>query len=110
MKTPTVNFHQVVNQTREEKIAMYKKMPKFKICEMLAECSRIIDGYTHIPQLNPIDKPISGEIRVKKVKGMDLKIGDICLLGSDEVEVDKDFIRSSNKHYNQEEIFLIKLK
>lgn len=35
---------QVIEQTREEKMAMYMKMPKRKIAEMLVECNRILDA------------------------------------------------------------------
>lgn len=40
----TVNFHQIVEMTYEEKKAMYMKEKKEKLVEMLIECNRIIDA------------------------------------------------------------------
>ena len=35
---------QVIDQTDQEKLAMYMKMPKKKIAEMLIQCNKILDA------------------------------------------------------------------
>jgi hypothetical protein len=35
---------QIVKMTREEEIAMYKKLPKKQIAEMLVNCHEVLDG------------------------------------------------------------------
>lgn len=35
---------QIVEQTDEEKMAMYMKVSKKKLCEMLIQCNKIIDA------------------------------------------------------------------
>lgn len=37
---------QVIEQTHEEKLAMYMKLPKKQVVEMLIECNRIIRAIT----------------------------------------------------------------
>lgn len=39
---------QIIEQTREEKIAMYMKLPKKQIIEMLINCNDIITDLTQI--------------------------------------------------------------
>ena len=34
---------QIIKQTDEEKMAMYMKMPKKKIAEMLIQCNKVLD-------------------------------------------------------------------
>lgn len=38
------NFLQIVDQTHEEKLEMYLKLPAKQVAEMLIECNKIIDG------------------------------------------------------------------
>ncbi len=40
----SVNYMQVIEQTDEEKMAMYMQQPKEKLCEMLIQCNKIIDS------------------------------------------------------------------
>lgn len=35
---------QVIQQTDEEKMAMYMKMPKKKLAEMLIQCNKVLDA------------------------------------------------------------------
>ena len=42
------NYHQVVNMTHEEKFAMYDKLPKEDIINMLIECNNVLDSVKHI--------------------------------------------------------------
>ena len=35
-------MHQAVNQTKDEQLAMYMKLPKKQLAEMLVECNRIL--------------------------------------------------------------------
>jgi hypothetical protein len=35
---------QIIQQTDEEKMAMYMKLPKKKIIEMLIQCNKILDS------------------------------------------------------------------
>lgn len=39
-------MYQIIEQTEEEKIAMYMKMPKKQIIKMLLNCNRLIDELT----------------------------------------------------------------
>lgn len=41
-------MYQVIQQTHEEKVKMYMKLPKKQIIEMLIECNRIISIITPI--------------------------------------------------------------
>jgi hypothetical protein len=36
---------QVVHQTHEEKMAMYMKLPKYKLAEMLISCNDVLDAF-----------------------------------------------------------------
>jgi len=36
-------MYQLINQNRQEKIAMYMKQPKKKLAEMLCNCNELID-------------------------------------------------------------------
>lgn len=51
--TTTVQMVQVIEQTDEEKMAMYMAMPKEKIAAMLIECNKIIKSYSSKPVLMP---------------------------------------------------------
>lgn len=42
-------MNQIIPQTDEEKMAMYMKLPKEKIIEMLIQCNKFIDSLT--PQI-----------------------------------------------------------
>jgi len=42
---------QIIEQTPEEKMAMYMKCTKKELCSMLIECNRILD--LHIKAANP---------------------------------------------------------
>lgn len=46
------NYHQVVELTKEQEIAMYMKLPKIKIIEMLLENQRIVRQLTPVVQYN----------------------------------------------------------
>lgn len=37
-------FYQIIPQTDEEKTAMYMKLPKKQLCEMLIQCNKHIEG------------------------------------------------------------------
>ena len=47
-----MNYMQVVQQTHEEKMAMYMKMPKKKLAEMLINCNNIIADIKPMSYLN----------------------------------------------------------
>jgi hypothetical protein len=51
---------QIVEQTHEEKIAMYMKLPKKQLAEMLIECNALLDQHGVIIT-NTGDKPIQFE-------------------------------------------------
>jgi urease beta subunit len=51
---------QIVEQTHEEKLAMYMKLPKKQLAEMLIECNTLLDKHGVIIT-NTGDKPIQFE-------------------------------------------------
>jgi urease beta subunit len=53
---------QIVEQTHEEKLAMYMKLPKKQLAEMLIECNTLLDKHGVIIT-NTGDKPIQFEQR-----------------------------------------------
>ena len=52
---------QVIEQTHEQKMAMYMKMPKKKIAEMLIQCNLIIDAQSRAGEyfVQPV---VSGQV------------------------------------------------
>ncbi len=58
---------QVIEQTREEKMAMYMAIEKDKLCEMLIECNRIIDMLTPIVIAGPLHNPIMEKAHYSKI-------------------------------------------
>jgi urease beta subunit len=53
---------QIVEQTHEEKLAMYMKLPKKQLAKMLIECNTLLDKHGVIIT-NTGDKPIQLEQR-----------------------------------------------
>ena len=45
---------QIIEQTDEEKLAMYMRLPKKKLAEMLIECNKIISRINPIVTYTPV--------------------------------------------------------
>jgi len=52
-------MYQIVQQTREEKIAMYRKMKKKALAEMLVNCNDLIDTLTLSKTITIENPPIT---------------------------------------------------
>jgi hypothetical protein len=44
MKTTDANYYQVVSMSYEEKVAMYMKLKKRELVEMLIHCNELLDN------------------------------------------------------------------
>ncbi len=49
--------HQVIKQTKEEKVAMYMKSSKRELVDMLIECNNLLDGIASEIRPHPILEP-----------------------------------------------------